>query len=260
MPPRSTPPSPLHLHHATHLPHPHHRTTPPPQPLKPPPRELCDDTFSGSDNKDANEHIERVIEIADLFTIPDVTQDQLMLHFSLSHLLEPKYCPPAQLLKRWRKSITSSKSQMKLFIKLGDDSKNFSEMSSTLLDQYEIKKVNKRVNVAQVGCESCNGPHYTKDCSLMEEAKTLEEAYYTKFGVPFPQGGRYKAAAPRFYQRNNGNPSYQERRQTMEESLSKFMAKSAKRHDENSKLIKVIQASMDVAIINQGASIKALEI
>ncbi|GKG36751.1 hypothetical protein Tco_0446924 [Tanacetum coccineum] len=46
----------------------------------------------------------------------------------------------------------------------------------------------------------------------------------------------------------------------MEESLNKFMAESAKRHDENSNLIKEIQASTDAAIRNQGASIKALEI
>nr|GEZ59224.1 hypothetical protein [Tanacetum cinerariifolium] len=40
----------------------------------------------------------------------------------------------------------------------------------------------------------------------------------------------------------------------------KFMAESAKRHEENSILIKEIQASMDATIRNQGASIKALEI
>ncbi|GJZ88155.1 hypothetical protein Tco_0659937, partial [Tanacetum coccineum] len=77
--------------------------------------------------------------------------------------------------------------------------------------------------------------------------------------VPFPQGGRYRATALGFYQRDNGNPSYQERRQTMEELLSKIMADSAKRHDENSNLIKEIQAATDVAIRNQGASIKSLE-
>ncbi|GJZ84842.1 reverse transcriptase domain-containing protein, partial [Tanacetum coccineum] len=47
---------------------------------------------------------------------------------------------------------------------------------------------------------------------------------------------------------------------TLEESLSMFMAKIAKRHDEQSNLIKEIQASTDFALRNQKASIKALEI
>ncbi|GJT64956.1 reverse transcriptase domain-containing protein [Tanacetum coccineum] len=47
---------------------------------------------------------------------------------------------------------------------------------------------------------------------------------------------------------------------TLEESLSMFMVEIAKRHDEHSNLIKEIQASMDFALRNQKASIKALEI
>ncbi|GKD69047.1 hypothetical protein Tco_1323137 [Tanacetum coccineum] len=46
----------------------------------------------------------------------------------------------------------------------------------------------------------------------------------------------------------------------MKDTLSKFMSKSAKRHEENSNLIKEIRASTDAAIRNQGASIKTLEI
>nr|GEU72642.1 hypothetical protein [Tanacetum cinerariifolium] len=103
----------------------------------------------------------------------------------------------------------------------------------------EIKKVNEKVYAAQVGCKQCKGPHYTKDCPLKEYGKTLEEAYYTQFGPPF-QGGGYIAVALGFYQRNNANPSYQERRQNMEETLSKFMSESAKRNEENSNLIKEI--------------------
>ncbi|GJV51543.1 putative reverse transcriptase domain-containing protein [Tanacetum coccineum] len=81
----------------------------------------------------------------------------------------------------------------------------------------EIKKVNENFYVAQVGCEQCKGPYYTKDCPLKEEGKTLEEAYYIQFGAPF-QGGGYRATTLGFYQRNNANPSYQERRKNREGS------------------------------------------
>ncbi|GJU13737.1 hypothetical protein Tco_1136133 [Tanacetum coccineum] len=113
--------------------------------------------------------------------------------------------------------------------------------------------------LAQVGCEQGKGPHYTKDFPNKEEGITLEEAYYTQFSRPF-QGGGYKAPAPGSYQRNNVNPSYQERRQSRKDTMSKFMSKSTKRHEENSNLIKEIRASTDAANRNQGASIKTLEI
>ncbi|GJR11326.1 hypothetical protein Tco_0793978 [Tanacetum coccineum] len=42
-------------------------------------KELLTNTFSGSDHEDANEHIEKVLEIVDLFHIPNITIDQIML-------------------------------------------------------------------------------------------------------------------------------------------------------------------------------------
>ncbi|GJX26922.1 putative reverse transcriptase domain-containing protein, partial [Tanacetum coccineum] len=42
-------------------------------------KELRENTFSGSKHEDANEHIEKVLKIVDLFHIPEVTQDQIML-------------------------------------------------------------------------------------------------------------------------------------------------------------------------------------
>ncbi|GJV44822.1 mitochondrial proton/calcium exchanger protein-like protein isoform X1 [Tanacetum coccineum] len=94
----------------------------------------------------------------------------------------------------------------------------------------EIKKVNEKVYAAQVGCEQCKGPHYTKDFPLKEEGKTRERSLLRAIW------------------------------QSMEDTLSKFMSESAKRHKENSNLIKEIRASTDAAIRNQGASIKTLEI
>nr|GEV99601.1 hypothetical protein [Tanacetum cinerariifolium] len=85
----------------------------------------------------------------------------------------------------------------------------------------EIKKVNTKVYVVQVGCELYKGPHYTKDCPIKEYRKTLEEAYYTQFSAPYQPGGQYRAAGAGLYQRNNGNSSYPDRRKTIEESLTK---------------------------------------
>ncbi|GJW90675.1 hypothetical protein Tco_0168228 [Tanacetum coccineum] len=319
-------------------------------------KELCDNTFSGSDNEDA-----KVLEIVNLFHIPNITQDQVRLRVfsmllagaasrwlrnepassiktweTLKEKFLSKYCPPTRTAKKmeeinnfqqdpdetlyqaWERfkkfllrcpqhyltnmhevisfykglyvptrQILDSKGAIpsmkvvdakKAIQEMADRSQKWHNGTSTRCRNAktfdglaaiqaqlnnlgrEIKKVNEKVYAAQVGFELCKGPHYTKDCPLKEDRKTLEEAYYTQFGVSFPQGGQYRAAALGFYQRNNGNPSYQEQRQTMEESLSKFMPKYAKIHDENSNLIKKIRASTDVAIRNQGASIKAWEI
>ncbi|GKB61416.1 retrovirus-related pol polyprotein from transposon TNT 1-94 [Tanacetum coccineum] len=88
-------------------------------------KELRDNTFSGSEHKDANEHIEKVLDIVDLFHIPNITQDQIMLRafpvsltgaairclgnepagsiltweVSKSKFLR-KYCPPARTAKK----------------------------------------------------------------------------------------------------------------------------------------------------------------
>ncbi|GJZ20396.1 hypothetical protein Tco_0556986 [Tanacetum coccineum] len=88
-------------------------------------KELRDNTFSGSEHEYANKYIEKVLEIVDLFHIPKVTQDQIMLQaFPISltraasrwlrnqpsgsittwEVLKTKflnkYCPPARTAKK----------------------------------------------------------------------------------------------------------------------------------------------------------------
>ncbi|GKB57051.1 putative reverse transcriptase domain-containing protein, partial [Tanacetum coccineum] len=88
-------------------------------------KELRTNTFSGADHEDTNEHIEKVLEIVDLFHIPTITIDQVMLRafpMSLTGAAsrwlrnEPtgsiitwdglktkflnKYCPPARTAKK----------------------------------------------------------------------------------------------------------------------------------------------------------------
>ncbi|GJS79378.1 hypothetical protein Tco_0729259 [Tanacetum coccineum] len=291
-------------------------------------KELRTNTFSGSDHEDANEHIEKFLEIVDLFHIPNITIDQVMLRAfpvsltgAASHWLRnkpsgsittwedlktkflSKYCPHAftankmeeiknfqqesyenlyqawerfkELLMKCPQHYLTEMQEVFLFYnglnvptrqifysrgaipsKTTDDAKvaiqemaeysqkwhnrtlrtistETSDGSATIQAQLnnlgrEIKKLNEKVYDAQVGCEQCKGPHYTKDYPLKKEEKTLKEAYYTQFGAPFQRGG-YRATALGFYQRNNVNPSYQERRKSMEDTLSKFMSESAKK-------------------------------
>nr|GEV63733.1 homeodomain-like protein [Tanacetum cinerariifolium] len=44
-------------------------------------KELLDNTFNGLDHEDANEHIEKVLEIVNLFHIPNITEDQEVILF-----------------------------------------------------------------------------------------------------------------------------------------------------------------------------------
>ncbi|GJV07884.1 hypothetical protein Tco_1345540 [Tanacetum coccineum] len=91
-------------------------------------KELRENTFSGSDHEDANEHIEKVLEIIDLFHFPNITKDQLMLRVfpisltgaacrwlrnkpkgsiktweDLKIKFLNKYCPPGQTAKKMDK-------------------------------------------------------------------------------------------------------------------------------------------------------------
>nr|GEU63671.1 hypothetical protein [Tanacetum cinerariifolium] len=166
-------------------------------------KELQENTFSSLNHEDANEHIEKVLEIVNLF-----------------HILDSRGAIPTTIVADAKVAIQE---------------------------------------MAEYSQKWHNATSRGRNCPLKEEGKTLEEAYYTQFGVPF-QGGGYRAAALGFYQGNNANPSYQERRQSVEETLRNFMGESTKRNEENSNLIKEIQNSMDAAIRNQGASIKTLEI
>ncbi|GKA58700.1 hypothetical protein Tco_0758013 [Tanacetum coccineum] len=208
-------------------------------------KELRDNTFSSSDHEDANEHIEKVLEIVDLFHIPNITIDQIITWEDLKTKLLSKYCPPARTTKKMEEIKNFQQEVDKTSISLerfkehlnaggaipskvvadakvviqemveysqkwhnGTSRTRSTENSDGLaaiqaqLNNLgrEIKKVNEKVYAAQVGCEQCKGPHYTKDCPLKEEGKTLEEAYYIQFGSPF-QGG-IREICLRIHQRN----------------------------------------------------------
>ncbi|GJR73955.1 hypothetical protein Tco_0086320 [Tanacetum coccineum] len=152
-------------------------------------KELRENTFSGSNHEDANEHIEKVLEI-------EVILFYNGLEVPTRQILDSRGAIPT-------KTVVDAKTR---------STETFDGLAAIQAQlnnlRREIKKANEKVYAAQVGCEQCKGHHYTKDCPNKEEWTTLEEDYYTQFGGPF-QGGGYRAAAPGFYQRNNANPSNQ---------------------------------------------------
>ncbi|GJY93953.1 uncharacterized mitochondrial protein-like protein [Tanacetum coccineum] len=168
-------------------------------------KELYENTFSGSDHEDVNEYTEKVLEIVDLFHIPNITQDQVMLkafHVSLTGATSrclrkkpsgsittwedlkikflSKYCPPARIAKKMEEINNFQQEPKETLYQAWEQFKELlmkypqhylTEMQEAQLNNLgrEIKKVNEKVYAAQVGCEQCKGPHYTKYCPLKEE-------------------------------------------------------------------------------------------
>ncbi|GKA61891.1 hypothetical protein Tco_0761410 [Tanacetum coccineum] len=138
-------------------------------------KELRDNTFSGSDHEDLNEHIEK--EVILFYNGLEVPTRQI---------LDSKGVIPTKIAADAKTTIQ----EMAEYSQKGhnETSRTRSTKTSDGLAAIqaqlnnlgrEIKKVNKKVYFAQVGCKLFKGPHYTKDCPLKEEGKTLEEAYYT---------------------------------------------------------------------------------
>ncbi|GJR78466.1 hypothetical protein Tco_0149251 [Tanacetum coccineum] len=257
---------------------------------------IRNDAFNGNKGENTYEHINKFLDVVGPIKINGLTQDRFRLSIFPVSLIEAasrwlrnqpsgsittwevlktkflnKYCPHAPTAKKMEEihnfqqepdeSLFCSWEIFKELTRSTETSDGLAAIQAQLNNLgREVKKVNEKVYAAQVGCELCKGPHYTQDCSQKEEGKTLEEAYYTQFGAPYQLGGQYRAARLGFYQQNNRNSSYSDWRPSLEESLTKFMAESAKRHKENSNIIKEIRASTDAAIRNQGSSIKTLEI
>ncbi|GJX24325.1 hypothetical protein Tco_0228770 [Tanacetum coccineum] len=168
--------------------------------------ELRENTFFGNKNDDAHEHMERVLEIVSLFSIPGVSQDALMLRVFLITLtgdakrwtdmipsgsintwdfsrkpsskgttLLPR--PPTSL----RRFINSSKRAMRHCTKLGKGSSNIRtsngnsdgiDATTSKLDSLgrDMKKLKENMHAIQVGCGLCGGMHLDKECLLNEEA------------------------------------------------------------------------------------------
>ncbi|GJR01940.1 hypothetical protein Tco_0524924 [Tanacetum coccineum] len=140
-------------------------------------KELCTNTFSGSDHEDANQHIEKVLEIVDLFHIPNITIDQVMLRAFPVSLIEAASC--------WLRNKPSITNWEDLRTKQILDSRGAIPSKTNADAKVAIQEMAEYSQKWHNGTSRTRSPHYTKDCPLKEEGKALEEAYFTQFGAPF---------------------------------------------------------------------------
>ncbi|GJX32302.1 hypothetical protein Tco_0242157 [Tanacetum coccineum] len=147
--------------------------------------QLRTNTFSGSDHEDANEHIEKVLKIVNLFHIPNITIDQVMLRafpMSLTGAIsrwlrnKPTGIPTRRILNSRGAIPSKTAADAKVAIQeMAEYSQKWhngtsrsrgtetSDGLSAIQAQLnnpgrEIKKVNEKVYATQVGCEQCKDP------------------------------------------------------------------------------------------------------
>nr|GFC01428.1 hypothetical protein [Tanacetum cinerariifolium] len=136
-------------------------------------RELREDTFSRNKYDDAQEYVERLLDIISLFNILGVIHDAVMLRIIPITLTE--------VAKRNKGSSSNSEGIATIVSKiesLGRDMKNLKE----------------NVHVIQVGCQTCGGAYLDKECPLNLEVKSMEEVKYREFGLSDDEKARVNEA------------------------------------------------------------------
>nr|GEZ36483.1 hypothetical protein [Tanacetum cinerariifolium] len=135
-------------------------------------QELKEDTFFGIKNKDAYDHVDRVLNIG---PIHGMTPTQALM--------------PIQTMvgqsQKWHDG-TSSRN-----ISSSSDTDGLAAVISKLDNLgCNIKKLKENAHAIQVRCQICEGPHLDKECPLNKEVKQVDEGKYDEFRCPAPFIGR----------------------------------------------------------------------
>ncbi|GJY56700.1 hypothetical protein Tco_0455815 [Tanacetum coccineum] len=136
-------------------------------------KELLDNTFSGLDNEDANEQIEKVLKIEAILFYKGLDVPTRQILDSKVANARIAIQEMAKHSQKWHNGTSTRCRSTKTSDGLATIQAQLNNLGR------EIKKLNEKVYAAQVGCELCKGPHYSKDYPFKEEEKTLEEACYT---------------------------------------------------------------------------------
>ncbi|GJY65272.1 ribonuclease H-like domain-containing protein [Tanacetum coccineum] len=192
-------------------------------------KELRDNTFSGSEHEDANKHIEKVLEIVDLFHIPKVTQDQIMLQTFPVSL--------TGAVSRWlrnhpSRSITTWEEVILVYNGLDVPTRQIMDSKGAIPLKTSADAKIAIQEMAEYSQKWHNGTSSRTRSTETFDGLAAIQAQLNNLGLEI------KKVNEKVYVAQVGS----------------------KKHEENSNIIKEIRASTDTAIRNQGASIKTLEI
>ncbi|GKD40367.1 hypothetical protein Tco_1260574 [Tanacetum coccineum] len=190
-------------------------------------RDLRDDTFSIIKNDDAHEHVEQVLDIVNLFNIPEVSHDAVMLRvFPITLTGATKQwvdrLPPG--------TVNSWDLLKKAFIQ------RYFPPSKTTKQLEEIRNFKQEGDeTLYQAWERYNDLIYkfpTHD--INSHLKSVKEAIYGEFGRPSPfrNGAKYRIGPPGYYTHIDNPPPFGEKRPSLEELMNKHLEESTRRRAE----------------------------
>nr|GEV40709.1 hypothetical protein [Tanacetum cinerariifolium] len=138
-------------------------------------KELRTNTVSGSDHEDANEHIEKVLEIVDLFHIPNITINQVILRalpMSLARAIVADAKIPIQEMaeysQKWHNRASKSRS-----------TETFDELAAIQAQlnnlRRDIKKVNEKSMLLKSGVNNAKDPITPKISHSKKKGRPLRK-------------------------------------------------------------------------------------
>ncbi|GJX54968.1 hypothetical protein Tco_0284865 [Tanacetum coccineum] len=205
--------------------------------------ELREDTFSGNKDKDAHDHIDRVLSIVGLFNIPGVSKDAGPI----------PWMRPAEALTAIRQEsgiviflYKSSTRTTSIIIKRNIRSSSSKDGLAALVNKLDnlgrdMKKLKESVHAIQVGCQICEGPHLDKDCPFNEEVKQVKEVRYGELGRTTP------------FNRNNGG------RQILAKTIKKYIEEASMRQVKQDEWLKTFCHNLEKSQNHHDEIIQGLE-
>ncbi|GKA05939.1 hypothetical protein Tco_0685059 [Tanacetum coccineum] len=221
-------------------------------------KELRDNTFSGSEHEDANEHIKKVLEIVDLFHILKITQDQIMLR-AFPEPDESLFCAWERfkelLMKCPQHYLTDMQEVILFYIGLDVPTRQILDSKDVIPSKTAVDAKIAIQEMAEYSQKWHNGTSSRTKSTETSDMLAAIQAQLNNLGQEKKKVNEKVSVHP-----INLEDNIEQRGQDSTNETMETMAESAKRHEENSNIIKEIRASINAVIRNQGALIKTLEI